>query len=391
RLFQRKTDYLTFRAVMEQPVPDLRRYRQDVTPQLMDVVARALSRDVAERFSTVRELGASILDASPGVRAWSNSEIGDFLKSNFAEVIRKRSATLMMMTRRDSGPELDRAGERSERSPVGRSTMPLLTDMSTSDQESDTDDDEFPSVESDVHEGVVPPARPSSESDFAVQTPPPFSQDLQTVQGVQALVAELRRTGTMQAMHVEPAPPPRRSILLPILGISLVGIAGTALFLLWQQSKNQAAPPPPIVITPIARPVVDASPASVAVVDAPGSAAVVGAGSGSGKVNGKGPDKNPNIKKPDDTSAKSKATKIIQANMGSIQACGSTFDPERNKDWSGLSIHIMESGQVKSVELEPSNNTFTPFGACVRSAIGGIVFAGLNQELTLRVPMRAPG
>ena len=125
--------------------------------------------------------------------------------------------------------------------------------------------------------------------------------------------------------------------------------------------------------------------------DAPGSAAVVGAGSGSGKVNGKGPDKNPNIKKPDDTSAKSKATKIIQANMGSIQACGSTFDPERNKDWSGLSIHIMESGQVKSVELEPSNNTFTPFGACVRSAIGGIVFAGLNQELTLRVPMRAPG
>lgn len=393
RLFQRKTDYLTFRAVMEQPVPDLRRYRQDVSPQLMDVVARALAREVSERFSTVRELGAAVLDASPGARAWSNSEIGDFLKSNFAEVIRKRSATLMMMTRRDSGPDL-------ERSAIGRSTMPLLTDMSTSDQESDTDDDEFPSIESDVHEGVVAPARPSSASDFAVQTPPPFSQDLQTVQGVQALVAELRRTGTMQAQQVEPTPPPRRAILLPILGILLVGIAGTALFLLWQQSKNQAAQPPPIVITPMPRPAVDANGSAGAigpVVDAPGSAEPVGIASGSGANKGSGkPNRNsnnpPDAPPPDnDRSAKSKATKIIQANMGAIQACGSTFDPERNKDWSGLSIHIMESGQVKSVELEPSSNTFTPFGACVRSAIGGIVFAGLNQELTLRVPMRAPG
>ena len=45
RLFQRKTDYLTFRAVMEQPIPDIRRYRPDVPDALAHVLARALDRD----------------------------------------------------------------------------------------------------------------------------------------------------------------------------------------------------------------------------------------------------------------------------------------------------------------------------------------------------------
>ena len=47
RLFQRKTDYLTFRAVMEQPIPDIRRYRPDVPEALVfRARARARSRSV---------------------------------------------------------------------------------------------------------------------------------------------------------------------------------------------------------------------------------------------------------------------------------------------------------------------------------------------------------
>src|SRR3954470_4412056 len=45
RLFQRKTDYLTFRAVMEQPIPDIRRYRPDVPDAVADAMMRALDRD----------------------------------------------------------------------------------------------------------------------------------------------------------------------------------------------------------------------------------------------------------------------------------------------------------------------------------------------------------
>ena len=63
RLFQRKTDYLTFRAVMEQPIPDVRRYRADVPEALAAVLSRALDRDPNNRFESARQFGTAILDA----------------------------------------------------------------------------------------------------------------------------------------------------------------------------------------------------------------------------------------------------------------------------------------------------------------------------------------
>lgn len=382
RLFQRKTDYLTFRAVMEQPMPDLRRFRQDVSPQLMEVVAHALARDASERFSSAREFGAALLDASPAARAWSNSEIGDSLKSNFAEVIHKRSVALLAMTQREPGQ-------------AGRTTMPMMTAMVSADQESDTEDDEFPSVESDVHEGVEASLRPSSVSDFAVQTPPPFSNEtsvsVAAAAGVSGASAGQERADSVSAAV---SGVPQRSILMPVLGVMLVGIAGTALFLLWQQSRNQAAGVPQ-KIEIISQPRTDTVDAAIAVVTTPTSDAAprVDANRGNAKsgpdaAGGRKIDKVPATS--DDTTAKAKATKIIQANIGALNACGPSFDKVVNKDWAGFNLRILADGRVKSVDLEPNSNTFTPFGVCVRSALQGIVFAGIDQEFTIRVPMRAP-
>ncbi len=406
RLFQRKTDYLTFRAVMEQPMPDLRRFRRDVSPQLMDVVARALARDADERFASAREFGAALLDASPDARAWSNSEIGDFLKSNFAEVIHKRSIALLAITQRTPGQ-------------VGRTTMPMMTAMASADQESDTEDDEFPSVDSDVHESVEASLRATSSSDFAVQTPPPFSNDNSTATvvpvGMGGAAAAGVGPGRIIVVHSDSAAAvgggaSRRSILMPILGLMLVAIAGTALFLLWQQSRNQAgAPPQKIEI--ISQPRMDRVDALVAVKAATTDAAGPTDANAGGKLvpdaaGGKkidklpGNDRNNGVAgtkpgtKPatgDDASAKAKATKIIQANIGALNACGSVFDQVVNKDWAGFNLRILADGRVKSVDLEPNRNTFTPFGVCVRNALQGIVFAGIDQEFTIRVPMRAPG
>src|SRR5262249_23064576 len=52
RLFQRKTDYLTFRAVMEQPIPDIRRYRPDLPEGVAQALGRALERDPGTRYDT---------------------------------------------------------------------------------------------------------------------------------------------------------------------------------------------------------------------------------------------------------------------------------------------------------------------------------------------------
>jgi len=100
RLFQRKTDYLTFRAVMEQPIPDIRKYRPDLPDGVANALIRALDRDPAVRFDTARQFGTAILDAMGGVRAWAQGEISDFVRANFAEEIGKRSQQVASVVHR---------------------------------------------------------------------------------------------------------------------------------------------------------------------------------------------------------------------------------------------------------------------------------------------------
>jgi serine/threonine protein kinase len=87
RLFQRKTDYLTFRAVMEQPLPDFRTHRPDLPDALVPVLTRALARDPADRFATVRELEAAITQVIG--RPWTQAEISDLIRSDFYEELRR--------------------------------------------------------------------------------------------------------------------------------------------------------------------------------------------------------------------------------------------------------------------------------------------------------------
>jgi len=87
RLFQRKTDYLTFRAVMEQPLPDFRRHRSDLPGAMVEVLTHALARDPAERYGTVRELADAVTDALG--RPWSQAEIGALVRTDFSEELRR--------------------------------------------------------------------------------------------------------------------------------------------------------------------------------------------------------------------------------------------------------------------------------------------------------------
>src|SRR6185312_3480881 len=131
RLFQRNTDYLTFRAVMEQPIPDVRRYRPDTPEPVVNVLMHALERDPNNRFESARQLGTALLDAISPARPWSQAEIADFVKHEFAAEMHKRAQQVQGV--------IGRSG-------VGRSTMPMLAHGSEA-TEGDGDDEGFPSVE----------------------------------------------------------------------------------------------------------------------------------------------------------------------------------------------------------------------------------------------------
>src|SRR5690606_27503630 len=136
RLFQRKTDYLTFRAVMEQPIPDIRRYRPDVPDALVFVLAQALDRDPSKRYDSARQFGSAVLDALTQFgRTWSQGEISDFVRKEFSEELNKRQTQVASAVNRST------AGQRA--------TMPLIAhDDGPTTQVDDDDDDEFPSVDS---------------------------------------------------------------------------------------------------------------------------------------------------------------------------------------------------------------------------------------------------
>jgi serine/threonine-protein kinase len=102
RLFQRKTDYLTFQAVLEQPLRDVRTYRPDAPDSVIGVMKKCLAAEPAHRFDNMRQLRAALLQAI-GTTAWGPHEIADFVHSNFAEDITRRRSSVMSATKREVG------------------------------------------------------------------------------------------------------------------------------------------------------------------------------------------------------------------------------------------------------------------------------------------------
>jgi len=215
RLFQRKTDYLTFRAVMEQPIMDIRHYRPDCPDALAVALARALDRDPERRFATARQFGSAVQEAiAPIRRPWTHGELGDYVCASFAEDIQKRHQQIASAVRTSLAPE----------------AMPLIEQP---DEETEIDDgtQEFPPVDSAVA-GTPVDARhiQAASGEHAFNEPSvtgPALEELRAVSG----------SGGTQPQPVVVVQH-RRSMVWPLLAIAMVLVAGGALFLVWRQTQQ---------------------------------------------------------------------------------------------------------------------------------------------------------
>jgi serine/threonine protein kinase len=86
RLFHRESDFLTFKAITEEPIPDIKDRRPDLPQALRSVITRALSRDPAGRFTSAAEMGNAVraavsLQGGPG----TPTELAAFITADFAE------------------------------------------------------------------------------------------------------------------------------------------------------------------------------------------------------------------------------------------------------------------------------------------------------------------
>ncbi len=355
RLFQRKTDYLTFRAVMEQPIPDIRRYRPDIPDPVANVIARALDREPEARFETARQLGNALLDAmsASGMRPWTQGDIGDMVKANFADDIAKRSQQVASAVTRTQPGGISQ-----------RTTMPLIAQDDSREHEDD-DDDFFPSVETDVDSTprfVATRELPPSDS-FGQSTPPPFAAE------TTGSAPSLR---PIQQLPTQAQPPimvvRQRSIMWPILAVAMIGIAGAALYLVWLQTQKQQQPPAPIILTQapsIAPPTPDVP------VEA-GSAAT---------------------KPPPPTQHRPPPAKPRTLNDSialSKDALNDCFRDHGTGVTDKMVAHVTyaPSGKPKMVQIDPPSQNTAPLGACFRNVLMAAQFPSASSEQTFQFDLK---
>ena len=364
RLFQRKTDYLTFRAVMEQPIPDVRRYRPDVPDALAEALNKALDRDPDQRFATARQFGSTLLDTLDR-RPWTQGELSDFVKSSFSEDIHKRSSEVANAIHRTKPGAVS----------AGRLTMPLIVPDDPTEEHDD--EDGFPSVESTLSD--APPLevlrRQANEEggqpgDFVGSTPPPFGDSTSSSPALKPLQPGLIGSSTVGQ---------KRSLVWPILAIAMVAIAGGALFLVWKQMQNQG-PPPVVNIT--------ATPANPPPLDPP--AVVVDAGTEAVKTEPPPDDKRGSGIKPVPTTPPKKQSPydvVIQRQRSKIMACAQEHGAPPDK--ARVVLVIATNGKAKVVSIEPATLDTTPLAACIKNVLSAATFPTAKDEMHVAFAVKA--
>jgi serine/threonine-protein kinase len=357
RLFQRKTDYLTFRAVMEQPIMDIRHYRPDCPDALAIALARALDRDPDQRFATARQLGAAVQEAiAPIRRPWTHGEIGDFVRASFAGDIAKRSAQIAQMVGSGLAPE----------------AMPVIVQP---EEPTEVDDgtQEFPPVDSAVS-GTPADARHVR----AAGDDQPFNEPSTSGPALDALRG-------MASVATPPQPvvaPPRRSVMWPLTAIAMVVIAAGALVLVWRQMQTQKQT---LVITNESHGRVIQEGSNTLVVepnlDSPpvehGAAPDAGVVPPSGKA-GQGAASARATHDPLDATA-------VKRKRAEVDRCVTAHG--RPPAGTRVVLVVAPDGHTKTITLDPGAVGSTPFGTCIKRVFDAATFPPSDDEREITVKL----
>jgi hypothetical protein len=96
RLFHRESDFLTFKAITEDALPEIRDRRPDIPPGLRAALTQALARDPSGRFATTRGFAEAVRIGVSGLGGPATAEeLSAFLRREFAEEVAARDELLV--------------------------------------------------------------------------------------------------------------------------------------------------------------------------------------------------------------------------------------------------------------------------------------------------------
>ena len=245
QLFKRDTEFLTFEAITKLPIPGICEVRPDVPPLLGDVLARALARQPAERFSSARALGEALAQAvGPLGGPSTTAQISDEVSRSFEAALTEQRM-LLRIAREGGHFDLDKS------SPLGMhdTAVTPIPDIQQRAVEAQAEVAHFvaatQAIESLELDEVQRASRPATDGAF---TPAP-SRRPSKMHPAQPVVAPWRFDDTEPPMPqriATPPPAPTVRARLPwiIATVATVVGAGIAivLYLELRDIKHGAAP-----------------------------------------------------------------------------------------------------------------------------------------------------
>jgi serine/threonine protein kinase len=95
RLFHRDSDFLTFKAITEEPIPEIRDRRPDLPPGMRAALLQAMARDPNGRFDTALAFGNAIRNSVSTLGGPATAaDLARLLSSDFAEEMAARDEIL---------------------------------------------------------------------------------------------------------------------------------------------------------------------------------------------------------------------------------------------------------------------------------------------------------
>jgi serine/threonine protein kinase len=105
RLFHRDSDFLTFKAITEEPIPDIRERRPDLPPGMRAALVQAMARDPAGRFDTAQAFGNAIRNSVSTLGGpASQQELARLLFTDFGDEMASRDEILKAADDPNSAP-----------------------------------------------------------------------------------------------------------------------------------------------------------------------------------------------------------------------------------------------------------------------------------------------
>jgi len=95
RLFHRDSDFLTFKAITEEPIPDIRERRPDLPPGMRAALLQAMARDPNGRFDTALAFGNAIRNSVSTLGGPASlADLARLLSTDFADEMAQRDEIL---------------------------------------------------------------------------------------------------------------------------------------------------------------------------------------------------------------------------------------------------------------------------------------------------------